>query len=175
MLKAGMYMNKWLLKILFALMTTFCISAYALESDSKQPITIESDSGFYDDKKGLSTYAGKVIIIQGTMRLDADKVVVYLDNREIQKMVATGAPVKFQQTPEAGKEDVHGNSLIAEYYPETAVLVMMQKAVVWQGGNSTASERIEYDRISEVVKAGQEGSSSKRVHVILQPKSESKK
>jgi len=170
-----MYMNKWLLKILFALMMTFCISAYALESDSKQPITIESDSGFYDDKKGLSTYAGKVIIIQGTMRLDADKVVVYLENREIQKMVATGAPVKFQQTPEEGKEDVHGNSLIAEYYPETAVLVMIQKAVVWQGGNSTASERIEYDRVSEVVKAGQEGSSSKRVHVILQPKSESKK
>jgi len=168
-------MNKRLLKVFFALMMTFCIGAYALESDSKQPITIESDSGFYDDKKGLSTYAGKVVIIQGTMRLDADKVVVYLDNREIQKMVATGAPVKFQQTPEAGKEDVHGNSLIAEYYPETAVLVMMQKAVIWQGGNSTASERIEYDRVSEVVKAGQEGSSSKRVHVILQPKSESKK
>jgi lipopolysaccharide export system protein LptA len=47
---------------------------------------------------------------------------------------------------------------------------MMQKAVIWQSGNSTASERIEYDRASEVVKAGQVGSSSKRVHVILQPK-----
>ncbi|MCF7971784.1 MAG: lipopolysaccharide transport periplasmic protein LptA [Methylococcaceae bacterium] len=168
-------MNKWFLGIFFASIITFCMSAYALESDNKQPITIESDSGFYDDKKGLSTYAGKVVIIQGSMRLDADKVEVYLENREIKKMVATGAPVKFQQTPEAGKEDVHGNSLIAEYYPKTEVLVMIQKAVIWQGGNSTASERIEYDRVSEVVKAGQTGSSSNRVHVILQPKSKSSK
>ncbi len=170
-----MSMNKWFLQIFFVWMITFCMSAYALESDKQQPITIESDSGFYDDKKGLSTYTGKVVIIQGTMRLDADKVVVYLENREIKKMVATGVPVKFQQTLEAGKEDVHGNSLIAEYYPETELLVMMQKAVVWQGGNSTASERIEYDRVSEIVKAGQVGSSSKRVHVILQPRSESNK
>lgn len=122
----------------------------------------------------MSTYTGKVVIVQGTMRLDADKVVVYLQDREIKKMIATGTPVKFQQTPEAGKEDVHGNSLIIEYYPETELLVMMQKAVIWQSGNSTASERIEYDRASEVVKAGQVGSSSKRVHVILQPKSDSK-
>ncbi|MBE0469328.1 MAG: lipopolysaccharide transport periplasmic protein LptA [Methyloprofundus sp.] len=168
-------MNKWLLNIFFTLILSYCVHGYALESDNKQPITIESDSGFYDDKKGLSTYTGKVVIIQGSMRLDADKVVVYLENREINKMIATGAPVKFQQTPEAGKEEVHGNSLIAEYYPKNELLVMMQKAVVWQGGNSTASERIEYDRVSEVVKAGQVGSSSKRVHVILQPKSESNK
>lgn len=169
-----MYMNKGILKIFFALMMTFCMHVYALESDTKQPVTIESDSGFYDDRKGLSTYTGKVVIVQGTMRLDADKVVVYLQDREIKKMIATGTPVKFQQTPEAGKEDVHGNSLIIEYYPETELLIMMQKAVIWQGGNSTASERIEYDRASEVVKAGQVGSSSKRVHVILQPKSDSK-
>jgi lipopolysaccharide export system protein LptA len=141
-----------------------------LEGDTAQPVSIESNSGFYDDKKGVSIYTGKVVIIQGSMRIDADKVVVYMKNREIQKLVATGTPAKFQQTPEEGKEDVHGNALTAEYYPETKLLIMIEEAVVWQGKNSTASERIEYDRIAEVVKAGDSGSENKRVHVILQPK-----
>ena len=157
---------------LFLLVNCICSSAaYALEKDTSQPISIESNAGSYDDKKGLSIYTGEVVIIQGSMRLEADKVIVYLDNREIQKLVATGTPVKFQQTPEAGKEDVHGHSLTAEYYPETKILIMMQQAVIWQGKNSTASERIEYDRASEVLKAGDGKSASARVRVILQPKS----
>lgn len=165
-----MSMNKWFLPVFFLANMILVPVGYALEEDARQPISIESNSGFYDDKKGVSIYKGKVVIIQGSMRLEADKVVVYLDNREIQKMVATGTPVKFKQTPEVGKEDVHGNSLVAEYYPESELLIMMQEAVIWQGKNSTASERIEYDRISEVLKAG-DGKSSTRVRVILQPKS----
>ncbi len=164
-------MNKWFLPLFFWANLVMSPSIFALEEDTRQPISIESNSGFYDDKNGVSIYTGDVIIIQGSMRLEADKLVVYLDNREIQKMVATGAPVKFQQTPEEGKEDVHGNSLVAEYYPETERLILMQEAVIWQGENSTASEKIEYDRISEVLKAGGGKSSGARVRVILQPKS----
>ena len=163
-------MNKWFLSVFFLLNLALIPFAFALEGDASQPISIESNSGFYDDKKGVSIYKGEVVVIQGSMRLEAEKLVVYLENREIQKMVATGAPVKFKQTPEEGKEDVHGNSLTAEYYPETKVLIMMEEAVIWQGGNSTASERIEYDRISEVLKAGDGKSTTKRVRVILQPK-----
>jgi len=165
-----MSINKGLLWVFFWAYFMSISTVNALEGDKNQPITLDSDSGFYDDKKGLSIYTGDVVVIQGSMRLEADKVVVYLEDREIQKMVATGNPVKFQQTPEEGKEDVHGNSLIADYYPETKLLVMKQKAVVWQGENSTKSERIEYDRMSEVLKAGDTTSASKRVHVILQPK-----
>lgn len=166
-----MSMNKWFFSVFFSLNIVSIPVSFALEGDASQPISIESNSGFYDDKKGISIYKGEVVVIQGGMRLDANKLVVYLENREIQKMVATGTPVKFKQTPEEGKEDVHGNSLIAEYYPETKVLIMLEEAVVWQGGNSTASERIEYDRISEVLKAGDGKSAAKRVRVILQPKS----
>lgn len=165
-----MSMNKWFLPLFFWVNLVLSPLVFALEDDTRQPISIESNSGFYDDKKGVSIYTGKVVITQGSMRLEADKLVVYLENREVQKMVATGTPVKFKQTPEAGKEDVHGDALIAEYYPETEVLIMMQKAVIWQGDNSTSSERIEYDRVSEVLKAGDGKSANKRVTVVLQPK-----
>lgn len=170
-----MSINKGLLTGLLMLSFAYCPIAYALEGDAREPVSIESNSGFYDDKKGISIYTGEVVVIQGSMRMDADKVVVYMENREIQKLVATGEPARFKQTPEEGKEDVHGHALIAEYYPETKLLIMLKEAVVWQGKNSTASERIEYDRISEVVKAGDTGSADKRVHVILQPNNGDKK
>ena len=165
-----MSMIKWLLPVFLGINFVYSPVLNALEGDASEPVTIESNSGFFDDKKGVSIYTGEVIIIQGSLRLDADKVVVHMQNREIQKLVATGKPVKFKQTPEEGKDEVRGNALTAEYYPETKVLVLIKEAVVWQGKNSTASERIEYDRLSEVVKAGDTGSANKRVHVILQPK-----
>jgi len=167
--------TKGLLTGLFMLSFAYYPMANALEGDAQEPVSIESNSGFYDDKKGISIYTGKVVVIQGSMRMDADKVVVHMENREIQKLVATGEPVKFKQTPEDGKEDVHGHALVSEYYPETKLLIMINEAVVWQGNNSTASERIEYDRISAVVKAGDTGSADKRVHVILQPNNGEKK
>ncbi|RLA26220.1 MAG: lipopolysaccharide transport periplasmic protein LptA [Gammaproteobacteria bacterium] len=166
---------KSVLFVLIGINSIYSPMINALEDDANQPVTIESNSGFYDDKKGVSIYTGEVIIIQGSLRMDADKVVVHMQNREIQKLVATGKPVKFKQTPEEGQEDVHGRALTAEYYPETKLLIMLKEAVVWQGENSTASERIEYDRISAVVKAGEIGSANKRVHVILQPKNEENK
>ncbi len=158
--------------IIFFVVALFVSVVSALEGDQQQPITLESNSGFYDDKKGLSIYTGNVVVVQGSLRLEADKVIVYLQDKQITKMVATGHFVKFKQLPEEGQEEVHGKSLIAEYYPKTSLLILLKKAVVWQGVNSTASDHIEYDRISEVIKAGDSQSSSKRVHVILKPTNE---
>lgn len=160
---------KWLLPVFLILSFTYNPWVSALQNDAHQPVSIESNSGFYDDKKGVSVYAGEVIVIQGSMRMNADKVVVYMQNREIQKLVATGKPVKFKQTPEAGKEAIHGNALTAEYYPQTQLLIMLKDATVWQGKNSTTSARIEYDQINEIIKAESKQSINKRVHVILQP------
>jgi len=163
--------NKGLLALFIYSLAVFPV--FALEGDTKEPMTLESNSGFFDDQKGLSVYTGDVIIIQGSMRMEADKVIVYMDKqREITKMVATGNFVTFQQTPEDGKDIVHGKSLKADYFPATKLLVLKKQAVMWQGDNSTASEYIEYDRANELIKAGDVSVSNKRVHVILQPSSE---
>jgi lipopolysaccharide export system protein LptA len=153
------------------LLATFPI--IALEGDTKEPVTLESDSGFFDDKEGVSIYMGDVIIIQGSLRMDADKVVIYMDDkREIQKMIATGNLVKIKQTAEEGKKSLHGRALTINYNPLKRLLVMTGSAVLWRGGNKTASEFIEYDLESEIIKAGDSKLSDKRVHVTLQPNSE---
>ncbi len=145
-------------------------TALALEGAADQPIYIDSNSAIYDDSKGISIYTGNVIARQGSMHMNSSKLVVYLKNGEVDKLVATGNPARFKQTPEEGKEDIKGKSLTAEYYPNKALLILIDDAVVWQGGNTYASEVIKYNSKTSVVMAGEKSTDSKRVHVVLQPK-----
>ncbi len=156
--------------LFLALLCGLTAPAWSLESDSRQPIYIEADGATYDDNTGVSVYTGKVEITQGSMLLNSDKLVVYTEEHKPYKFVATGDPVTFKQTPKPGDEDIHGRALTAEYYTDTELLVMLEKAVVWQGKDTYASERIEYHRKHGIVKAGQASSNGKRVHITLHPK-----
>lgn len=144
--------------------------AYALTSDGDQPITIDSNTATYDDVKATSTYTGNVISIQGSVRVNADKLVVYFVNGEADKMVFTGNLAKFKQTPKEGDPDITGEALTGEFYPKKNLLVLIDKATVWQGSGTYSSDFIEYDLKTSLVKAGEKESASKRVHVVLQPK-----
>ena len=149
---------------------TFSSVALALESDAEQPITIDSNSATYDDRKEISTYIGNVIAVQGSMKMNSAKLVVYLKNGEVQKLVATGSPARFKQLPSEDGDEIKGESLKAEYYPDRALLVLIDDAVVWQGNNKYASDIIKYDSRNALVKAGEQSSETKRVRVTLQPK-----
>ncbi len=154
--------------------TVYCLAlssswAMALESDSEQPITIDSNTATYNDKAQTSVYIGKVVTIQGTLRVDSDKLVVYLKNGAIDKLVFTGKPAKFEQLPEEGKDKIKGEALTGEYYPDKNLLILKKQAIVWQGGNKSSSELIRYDSKNALIKAGERSSASKRVHSVFKP------
>lgn len=148
----------------------YSAGVYALESDGDQPIVIDSNTATYDDVKAISTYTGNVISIQGSIRVNSDKLVVYFIEGEADKMVFTGNPARFKQTPHEGDPDITGEALTGEYYPKKNLLVLIDKATVWQGSGAYSSDFIEYDLKTSLVKAGEKASATKRVHVVLQPK-----
>ena len=149
----------------------------ALESDPDQPITIDSNTATYDDTTATSTYTGNVISVQGSIRVNSDKLVVYFVNGDAEKLVFTGNKAKFKQTPSEGAEDITGEALTGEYFPKQNLLVLINEATVWHGNGTYSSDRIEYNSKTSVVKAGEKSSDAKRVHVLLKPKqtSENKK
>lgn len=163
-----MYSDKYLLYGFLALTSSL---AWGLESDADQPIYIDSNSATYDDKKQISVYTGNVITKQGSLRVDSDKLEVFLKNGIIEKLIATGEPAKFEQLPAQGKELIKGEALIGEYYPNENLLILKKEAVVWQGGNKSASELIRYDSKNALIKAGEKSSDAKRVHSVFIPKS----
>ena len=144
--------------------------AFGLESDSEQPIYIDSNNAVYDEKSQVSTYTGNVVATQGSIKIDADQLVVYLKDGAITKLVATGKPSRFKQLPAVGKEEMHGEGLINEFYPDKNLLIFMKNASVWQGDAKQSSEYIEYDTKNSLLKAGESNSDGKRVHSVIQPK-----
>jgi lipopolysaccharide export system protein LptA len=150
----------------------------ALDSDSKQPMYIEADTATYDEKKGETVYIGSVKATQGSLEVLGDKMTVYQKDGKTDKIVILGKPAKLKQTPEGGKEDMHGLGQRADYFPETGILILYDKAITWEGPEIATSEhvvrsdRIEYDTRNSLFKAGNASSGNKRVHVTIQPKEE---
>lgn len=150
--------------------SSYAAQLLALESDSDQPINIDSNTATYDDVTATSTYTGNVISVQGSIKVNSDKLVVYFVNGDAEKLVFTGDKAKFRQTPNPGAEDITGEALIGEYYPKKNLLKLIDDATVWQGTATYTSDLIEYDSKRSIVKAGETASDSKRVHVLLKPK-----
>jgi lipopolysaccharide export system protein LptA len=152
-------------------------AAMALESDSDQPVYIDSDKAVYDEKKDISTYSGNVHASQGSIKIDGDQLVVYMKNGNIEHLVSTGNPSHFRQLPEVGKEEMFGEGLINEFYPDKNLLIFKKNASVWQGDAKQSSEYIEYDTKLSLLKAGEhsESGDGKRVHSVIKPKSQTQK
>jgi lipopolysaccharide export system protein LptA len=163
--------------MLLAMMAILHGPVLALDTDSKQPMYIEADSATYDEGKGITEYRGNVRYSQGSIESLSDKMIVYQKDGKTDRVEAFGKPTRIKQTPEVGKPDWHGIGLRSEYFPETSVLILYEKAMAWQGdnpetSNRVTSERIQYDSKNSVMKAGVPAGRGDRVKVTLQPEKE---
>src|SRR5438046_10573033 len=75
-------------------------SVLAERADRDKPINIESDSMISDEAKKDSTFAGKVVLAQGSLIIRADRIVVRQDGDSFYYGVASGKPATFRHTRE---------------------------------------------------------------------------
>lgn len=143
-------------------------NAHALSSDKDQPIDILADSVDLNEAKGISIYKGDVELNQGSIRLKADKVTIYYKGKNPNKVVAVGNLVKFRQLPDNSKEYIEGQASRAEYEVSSEELTLIGKARLKQGKDTFSSDRIIYDRVRSVVKAGAAAKGKQRVKITIQ-------
>lgn len=153
--------------------TLACIAATAwgLTSDREQSITIHSDMAERNEAKGTTTYAGNVVMQQGSMRIDASKVVIYNDKNKVTRIVATGSPVRYQQKPNETDGLVVAEARRLEYNIRKETLHLIEQASLQQEGTSIAGDRIDYDVKESVVKAGSDTNQNGRVRMVIPPRS----
>jgi len=158
-------------KHLFFLLLAILISpnGWALNSDKSKPVEVEADNFNLDEKKQITTYTGNVVITQGSMEIKADIVTIFGSKGSTDKVIATGNPVKFKQQPDGNQGLIRGEAKQFDYLVTKDTLVLINKATLWQSGNTFSSDRIVYDSKHSIVKAGDNASGSKRVKVTLQP------
>jgi len=133
------------------------------------PITIEADRATLSEKQGVSTYTGNVVLTQAGIKITADEVIVHHENGRLTHVTATGAPVRYFQQGEEGREDIHGEAMTMEYFAVEQRLLLLNSAKLSQGGNAFSGNRIQYDTQREVVTAGVSESGEERVQVTIQP------
>lgn len=145
-------------------------TVFALATDRDQPLELEADEAELDNSTGVSTYTGNVIVTQGSMRLEADKLVVHAEDGDVQSMEATGQPAYFRQRPEGEDKDVEGGGLQIDYRAADSKVILTGDAWVNQGKDELRGARIEYDIEAERVVANRDKGGENRVRIILQPR-----
>ncbi|HEY7774816.1 MAG TPA: lipopolysaccharide transport periplasmic protein LptA [Marinagarivorans sp.] len=142
----------------------------ALQSDRSQPITIDADRAERDELAGTTTYSGKVEMAQGSMRINADQIVIYNKKDKVTKIIARGKPASYQQKPSEKAGKVVAKANVLEYRIDKETLRLLDGASLKQEGTSLSGNTIEYDVRKSVVKADSRDNQNDRVRMVIPPK-----
>jgi lipopolysaccharide export system protein LptA len=159
-------MSEVILSALFLLPISI---AHALKTDRNQPIKIEADHVEIFEKTETSHYRGNVLMVQGSLKITADDVTVYLKDGVLHQVTILGNPAYFEQIPDGKKDMVKSRAKHMEYYAREQRLLLKQDAEVVQGPNQFRGDQIEYDTLTSTVRANKDENSDSRVHAIIQP------
>ncbi len=149
-------------------LTLAASNVYALSSDSEQPVYIDSDSQQLDMKSNQVTFLGDVNLKQGSININADKVIVTRNavNGEIEEIQGFGKPATFSQLTDDGKT-LYGEADDLHYQLIADRLIMTKNAMLSQDGSIIRGSKITYQITSQKLVA--DSDSSERVSTVLQP------
>jgi len=149
--------------------------AWAEAADRDKPIDLEADTMKVDDAKQISTYAGNVILTQGTLEIHADKLVVREDKEGFQHSTSLGNPTTFRQKLEGKNEYIQGSAQRIEYDGRMDKVQLYTKAWVKRGEDVVHGDYIMYDanaEYAEVIGGSSQNATAGtgRVRAVIQPK-----
>ena len=163
-------------KLLPAILLLICAPAcFAERADRNKPIHLESDQVLIDDAQQISTFIGKVQLIQGTMLIRGDKIVVKQSKDGFKHGTAYGQTASFRQKREGLDEYVEGYGERIEYDTRAETVDFYGQARVKRELDEVRGEHITYSAKTEIFQVNSDSTKSggappKRVHAILQPK-----
>jgi lipopolysaccharide export system protein LptA len=163
------------MKHLWACLLLLSFAAQAEKADKEKPTELEANRMSADEVRRLNIFDGNVVLVKGTMRVLAERIVVRQDPEGYQYATATGKPVRFRQRqdprpPEKEGVWLDGEALRIEIDERASTVKLFENARVNRGGDQVAGNYILVDQTSEFfsVSAGKDG--DQRVKMIIQPK-----
>ena len=154
--------NKLSLKVIIAsAMLAASLPALAVTGDTDQPIHIESDTQSLDMQ-------GNVVMTQGTIKINADKVVVTRPGGEQGKEIIDGYgnPATFYQMQDNGKP-VKGHASHMHYELAKDLVILTGNAYLEQLDSNITGDQITYLVKEQKMQASSE--KGKRVTTVLVP------
>ncbi|HCR3984342.1 TPA: lipopolysaccharide ABC transporter substrate-binding protein LptA [Kluyvera georgiana] len=161
--------NKLSLKLaLVASLLAASLPAMALTGDTNQPIHIESDQQSLDMQGNVVTFTGNVVVTQGSIKINADKVVVTRPANQQGKEVIDGYgnPATFYQMQDNGKP-VKGRASKMHYELANDFVVLTGNAYLEQLDSNIKGDKITYLVKEQKMQAFSD--KGKRVTTVLVP------
>ncbi|XTZ38882.1 lipopolysaccharide ABC transporter substrate-binding protein LptA [Salmonella enterica] len=144
------------------------LPALAVTGDTEQPIHIDSDQQSLDMAGNVVTFTGNVVLTQGTIKINADKVVVTRPGGEQGKEVIDGYgnPATFYQMQDNGKP-VKGHASQMHYELAKDFVVLTGNAYLEQLDSNIKGDKITYLVKEQKMQAFSD--KGKRVTTVLVP------
>ncbi len=157
-------------RLVLFMLAWLAMGANALPGDRDQPIHIAADQALRDEQKGHTVYSGNVRMVQGSMEVDADRITIWHNEEDADKIVARGAPARMRQQPEIDQELVHAQADTITYWQRAQKVNLTSNARIEQRGDVVTGDLIIYFIERQLVKA-ESGKleDGNRVNVIIQP------
>lgn len=165
-----------------AIAVVLSLPAYAEKGDREKPINVEADRFSMDDINKVQVFEGNVIMIQGTMQLRTDKLVVTEDADGFQKGVAEGGAnglARFKQKRDGKDETIEGEAERIVHDTRSEKTEFFVRAWVKSGQDEVRGHYISYEAPTEKylvtnTRGGAKsaaGETQARVRAIIQPRS----
>ena len=161
--------NKLSLKIALAgALLAASLPALAKTGDTDQPIHIESDQQSLDMQGNIVTFTGNVVVTQGSIKINADKVVVTrpADQKGKEVIDGYGNPATFYQMQDNGKP-VKGRASKMHYELANDFVVLTGNAYLEQLDSNIKGDKITYLVKEQKMQAFSD--KGKRVTTVLVP------
>jgi len=148
------------------------MSALALPEDSKQQIEVAASSGQLLLNDGWSTIKGKpelpARVSQGSMQISGTEIRVFTRNDELQTVIATGSPARFQQQLNPGQEPAKASAKTINFDNKTRLLILDNTVELNQGGKVVVGDHVEYNIDTGAASAS--GKDGEQAHITIPPK-----
>lgn len=148
-------------------------------ADREKPVDLEANKVSVDDIKKTLVFEGSVVLTQGTLSIQANRLVVVQDAAGYHLGTAYGTPAKFRQKRESKDDYIEGEAERIEHDARAERTEFFVKARIHSGGDDVFGNHITFDGITEryLVTGAAEAPgvtpAETRVRMTLQPKSRS--
>ena len=132
-------------------------------------VHISADSARMDERRGIGTYTGNVLVTRGDLTLRADRIIIHAPERRPIRMEAEGNPVRAE-SPDLDNQPRIATAQYMEYNFADEVLLLLRDARVQTVTEDARGDRITYDLVRNVISI--EGTATERVHITIQPRPE---
>jgi lipopolysaccharide export system protein LptA len=161
-------------------------TAQAEKADRTKPIKIEASSNVVDQSTNVLTLEGDVVLEQGTMRINAARMVVKRDAQEhifAELFAKPGGQILFREKREGVNDYMEGAADRAEFDDKANTLKLFNRAKLKNGTDELSGEYIYYNSLTEVIQAlgripdakSVAPSGDNRVRIVIQPRAEAAK